>query len=167
MKYIESPRHWPTDRLKTTFGIVKHGEDTPFADLDALYTQIFSSVPAENINKVLAVFAVLLFDVSNFSKRLARIEAFLGLRYGDLNIILVHLHSILDIRAQEPWHEIQILHASLGDFLLDQRRAGIYHISPGYAHANLARYFMRCITHKVTNVDEGVSSLFFLRVIGF
>ena len=159
MKYIESPRHWPTDRLQTTLGIMTHGEDTPFADLDALYTQIFSSV--EDINKVLEVFAVLLFEKSkNFPKKSpALIEALLGLRNGDLNITLVDLHSILDIPPQPRKREIRILHASLGDFLLDQRRAGIYHINPGHAHANLARHFMRCITQNVT--DNGVSSLFF------
>ena len=153
MKYIESPRHWPTDRLKTILGIVRHGEDTPFADLDALYTQIFSSV--EGINKVLEVFAVLLFV--DFPKDSALIEALLGLRYGELNITLIDLHSILYISPQA--RQIRMLHASLRDFLLDQRRAGIYHINPEHAHANLARHFMRCITQKVT--DNGVSSLFF------
>ena len=158
MKYIESPRHWPTDRLKTTLGIMTHGKDTPFADLDALYTQIFSSV--EDINKVLEVFAVLLLvNFVNFPKSSALIEALLGLRYGDLNITLIDLHSILDIPPEARKREIRILHASLGDFLLDQRRAGSYYIDPGYAHANLARHFMRCITQNVT--DNGVSSLFF------
>ena len=162
MKYIESPRHWPTDRLKTILGIMRHGEDTPFADLDALYTQIFSSV--EDINKVLEVFAVLLLvKFSYFTKSLARVEALLSLWYGDLNITLIDLHSILDIPPQAHKLEIRILHASLGDFLLDQRRAGIYHINPGHAHANLAQYFMRCIIQKVTN--NGVSLFFSLKTI--
>ena len=165
MKYIESPRHWPTDRLETILGIMSHGEDTPFADLDALYTQIFSSV--EDINKVLAVFAVLLFvNLANFPKSPALIEALLGLRYGDLNITLTDLHSILDIRAEAQVCGIQILHASLGDFLLDHTRAGVYHINPAHAHANLARHFVRCITQKVT--DYGVLlSLFLFDIIRF
>ena len=159
MKYIESPRHWPTDRLKTILGIMTHGDDTPFADLDALYTQIFSSV--EDISKVLDVFTVLLFDTSGKSKSLAFMEAFVGLRYGDLNITLIDLHSILYIPPQAREGEIRILHASLRDFLLDQTRGGTaYHINPGYAHAKLARYFVRCIS-QVT--DKGVSSLFFFR----
>ena len=75
MKYIELHRHWPTDRLKTILGIMTHGEDTPFADLDALYTQIFSSV--EDINKVLEVFVVLLFvNTPKFPHISASIEAF-------------------------------------------------------------------------------------------
>ena len=163
MKYIESPRHWPTDRLKTTLGIMRHGEDTPFADLDALYMQIFSSV--EDINKVLEVFAVLLFDMSGFPKSLVFMETLLGLRYGDLEITLIDLHSILDIPLQACEGEIRILHASLRDFLLDQKRAGIYHINSGHAHANLAQHCMRCITQRGT--DNGVSSLFSLSVVGF
>ena len=112
----------------------------------------------EDINKVLEVFAVLLFDMSGFPKSLVFMETLLGLRYGDLNITLIDLHSILDISPQARKGEIRILHASLRDFLLDQRRAGIYHINPGHAHANLARHFMRCITQKVT--DYGASSLY-------
>ena len=157
IKYIESSRHWPTDRLKTIFGIVSHRKDTPFADLDALYTQIFSSV--EDINKVLEVLGVLLFDMSEFPKSLALIETLLGLRCGDLNITLIDLHSILDIPTQAHKGEIGILHASLGDFLLDQTRAGVYYINPGHVHGNLARHFMRCIP-QVTDFG-GVSSLFF------
>ena len=38
MKYVESSRHWPTDRLEIIFGIMSRGKDTPFADLDGLYT---------------------------------------------------------------------------------------------------------------------------------
>ena len=168
IKYIESPRHRPTDRLEIILGIMRHGEDTPFADLDALYTQIFSSIKVEDKNKVLEVFGALLFvKIPNFPKSPALIETLLGLRSGDLDITLIDLHSILDIPAQDRTTEIQILHASLGDFLLDQTRAGNYHINPGHAHANLAQHFMRCITQEATDLDPGMSSFFFSSVFRF
>ena len=164
MKYVKSPHHWPTDRLGIILGITSRGEDTPFADLDALYSHIFSSV--KDNDKVLGVFSVLLFvKESGIRKTSALIEGLLGLRSGDLMITLIDLHSILDIPAQEDAGEIRVLHASLGDFLLDQSRSGNYHLDQGYAHANLARHLMRCITQKVTG-NHGMS-LFFSNVLGF
>ena len=149
MKYIESPRHWPTDRLEIIFGIMNRGNDTPFAELDALYTHIFSSV--EDINKVLEVFSVLLLvKTSRVRKSVAFIEDLLGLRNGDLNVTLVDLHSILDIPAKAEPGEIRVLHASLGDFLLDQARSGKYHVHQGHSHAGLARHLIRCISQQVT-----------------
>ena len=157
MKYVESPRHWPTDRLAIIFGIMSCGNDTPFAALDALYTHIFSSV--EDINKVLEVFSVLLLvKTSRFRKSSKLIEDLLGLRRGDLNVTLLDLHSILDIPLKAASGEIRILHASLGDFLLDQARSRTYHINQGHAHANLTRHLMRRISQWVTDCP---SMLFF------
>ncbi|KAF8962499.1 hypothetical protein BDZ97DRAFT_1733030, partial [Flammula alnicola] len=42
MKFIESPRHHPMDRLNLILGMSPPGNHTPFAELDALYTQILS-----------------------------------------------------------------------------------------------------------------------------
>ncbi|KAF8798371.1 hypothetical protein BYT27DRAFT_7228440 [Phlegmacium glaucopus] len=141
MKYIESPRHWPTDRLGIILGIMSRGKDTPFAALDELYTYIFSSV--EDINKVLEVFSVLLLVKTGYVKSPALIEDLLGLRRDDLKITLIDLHSILDIPFNVHAGEIRVLHASLVDFLLDKSRSGNYHISQGLAHANLARHLLR------------------------
>ena len=147
MKYVESPRHWPTDRLEIIFGIMSRGKDTPFADLDALYTYIFSVV--EDIEKVLEVFRVLLLVSSRVIKNSALIEGLLCLRNGDLNITLIDLHSILDIPVGAG--EIRVLHASLGDYLLDPSRSGVYHLSLGHAHANLTRHLMSCIFRNATD----------------
>jgi hypothetical protein len=44
IRYIESRRHQPEDRLKTVLDLKSSEGDTPFAALDALYLQSFSSV---------------------------------------------------------------------------------------------------------------------------
>jgi hypothetical protein len=107
MKYLESPRHWPTKRLEVIFGIMSPGKDTPFADLDALYSFIFSSV--EDIDKVLDVFRILLFvQTSSFDKTPAFIEDLLALPRNDLKITLIDLHSILDIPTLESGEAIRI-----------------------------------------------------------
>ena len=165
MKYVGSPRRWPTDRLEIIFGIISRGKDTPFADLDALYTHIFSSV--EDINKVLDVFRVLVFvKTSVILRSSALIEDLLGLRSGDLMITLIDLHSILDIPFEAHAGEIRVLHASLGDFLLDQTRSGDYHIHQGHAHTFLAQRLIRCFPQKVTS-NHGMSLLLFKHHIGF
>jgi hypothetical protein len=158
MKYVESHRHWPMKRLEIIVGIMSRGRDTPFAGLDALYSFIFSSV--EDIDKVLDVFRILLFvQTSSFHKTPAFIEGLLALPRNDLKITLIDLHSILDIPALEDGKAIRVLHASLGDFLLDQTRSGNYYINQGDAHATLAQHLVDCIPQKVTE-NLGMSFLF-------
>ncbi|KAF8798343.1 hypothetical protein BYT27DRAFT_6902617 [Phlegmacium glaucopus] len=154
MKYIESPRHWPTDRLEIIFGIMSRGKDTPFAALDELYTYIFSSVG--DINKVLEVFKVLLLMKASIRKCSAFIEDLLGLRRDDLKITLIDLHSILDIPFKADAGEIRVLHASLGDFLLDKSRSGDYHINQGHAHANLTQHLIRFVPRTTRNHEISV-----------
>ncbi|KAF8798348.1 hypothetical protein BYT27DRAFT_7264914 [Phlegmacium glaucopus] len=98
--------HLPTDRLRIVLGIMSRGKDTPFASLDEFYTYIFSVV--ENINKVLEVFSVLLLVKTSLAwKSPDFIETLLGLRSGDLKIMSIDLHSILDIPVQVDAGEIQ------------------------------------------------------------
>jgi len=53
-KYVNSPRHWPPDRLNIIFGKSKPGQETPFAELDSLYHLILSTVAdAEKLQDVL------------------------------------------------------------------------------------------------------------------
>ncbi|KAF8798344.1 hypothetical protein BYT27DRAFT_6902614 [Phlegmacium glaucopus] len=152
MKYIESTRHWPTDRLEIILGIMSRGKDTPFAALDELYTFIFSSV--EDINKVLEVFSVLLLVKTGYVKSPGLIEDLLGLRRDDLKVTLIDLHSILDIPFRGDAGEIRVLHASLEDFLLDKSRSGDYHIDRRYAHAYLAQLLLRYIPQMNTSNHE-------------
>lgn len=155
MKYIESRRHSPMERLKVILGIISHGKDTPYADLDALYTHIFSSVA--DIDKVKDVFSVLLLvNTPSFVKSSDSIEKFLGRPEDELRTTLTDLHSILDI----PTHpnQIRVLHASLGEFLLDQARSGDYYIDQAQAHARLTQHLTRSIPHTIP--DEASMSFF-------
>ena len=82
-KYVNSHRHWPPDRSKIIFGQSDPGQETPFAELDALYHFILSS--AADIEKVNDVFLVLVLHPFQ-SKGLempASIERFLFYRPGE------------------------------------------------------------------------------------
>ncbi|KAF8799040.1 hypothetical protein BYT27DRAFT_7202813 [Phlegmacium glaucopus] len=163
IKFVESPRHRPTDRLDIIFGLKTLGKQVPFAELDALYRLIFLS--AENIEAVLEVFAFrLLFPSRNnlHDERLGIftpyvIENFLGYQPGELQIILADLHSAIFVPSpslHSPWAEpqLRIFHASLGDFLFDRSRSGDLFIDASKAHARMAEI---CIQHMIPIVEMG------------
>lgn len=138
MKYLESRRHLPTERLQIIFGLTSPGKDTPFAELDVLYNHIFSSVG--DIDKVIDLFCVLLFtDTSTVKKTPTEVEEFLFLIPGEIDIILSELHSIISVPSpDDPQGILRISHASLSDFLLDRSRAGKFFIDTGVGHAKIA-----------------------------
>jgi hypothetical protein len=99
IQFVDSHRHWPPDRLKIIFGILPRGKTTPFAEMDALYSHILFAA-SENIDKVLDIFAVLLFRRSPHPDRLPTIqflESFLSYRPGEVFVVLSDLHSIISL----------------------------------------------------------------------
>jgi hypothetical protein len=144
MKYLESRRHLPAERLQIIFGLTSPGNDTPFAELDALYNHIFSSVG--DIDKVIDLFCVLLLftNKSTVAKTPTEIEEFLFLIPGEIDIILSELHSIISVPSpDDPKGILRISHASLSDFLLDHSRAGKFFIDTGVGHAKIASLLLK------------------------
>ncbi|KAF8181613.1 hypothetical protein BJ912DRAFT_608505 [Pholiota molesta] len=143
MKYLESRRHLPTERLQIIFGLTSPGKDTPFAELDALYNHIFSSVG--DIDNVINLFCVLLFTKkSTVEKTPTEIEKFLFLVPGEIDIVLSELHSIISVPSpDDPKGILRISHASLSDFLLDRSRAGKFFIDTGVGHAKIASLLLK------------------------
>ena len=61
---------------------------------------------------------------------------------------LCHLHSIVRIPNNiDDDTGVGLYHASLGDFLFDSQRAGIYHIKMESAHATLAESCLRILSN--------------------
>lgn len=127
--------------------IAGRGRDNPFAELDALYNRIFSTV--DDIHTVLQLLSILLFAKEHWFPRtvnLNLIEGLLDLKGDALHRKLIRLHSILDIPAlDDDKTEIRILHPSLKDFLQDRTRSGQYYIDEGGAHAKLTQRLMTFI----------------------
>ena len=107
--YVSSIRHKPSDRLDVVLGIRPPQRDLPFAELDALYTHIFTSV--EEIEPVLEILSLVLLSdpYSSSFLRLPTIEEFISLQPGDVEVYLGDLSSLLNIG---PDQKITILHAS-------------------------------------------------------
>ena len=173
MKYLDSPHSLPTDGLDVIFGLSNPGIDTPFAELDALYIHIFSTV--KNPNKVLEILGFILLrqvDVDASAELWTRrllspqliaaapqlLEDLFFLRRGEIYIILTDLHSIVDVPAPDTdrtLSTIRLFHASLGDFLLDKSRSATFYIDAGNAHANLTQYFLKHLSKADLSMSEG------------
>ncbi|KIM43687.1 hypothetical protein M413DRAFT_443595 [Hebeloma cylindrosporum] len=136
LKFLESPRHRPQDRLNIIFGISAAENATPFAELDALYSQIFSTVI--DIEKLRDVLSVILLT-AHIPKTQTAIEEFLSYSSGTVDILFSDLPSVIALPSlEEPDSQIQILHASLTDFLYDRSRSGNMFIDVEAAHAFIA-----------------------------
>jgi hypothetical protein len=117
VKFVESNRHHPVARLNIILGISPPGSMSPFAELDALYNQILSSV--DNITltlRVLSLYTTAPYLGNSLGKSA---EPFLSLEEGDIDLALIDLSSI--VLYNESSGEVEILHASLVDFLSDKR----------------------------------------------
>ena len=149
IKFIDSHRHWPPDRLDIIFGILPPGKTTPFAEIDALYSYILSAA-SDNIEKILDIFTVLLFlriSHPSWQPAMPFLESFLSYRTGEIFMVLSDMHSIISVPSpHQSYMSLQFLHASLGDFLVDRSRSGEdFFLDPGVAHRKIATWMMNKI----------------------
>jgi len=145
MRFVEAYQHMPTERLKIIFSAepLSVENDTPFAELDALYSRIFSAVASHNISKVLDILSVLLLT-SNIDMTPDRKSEFLSYGPGEVYTVLTDLHSLISIPSADdgPGRHLYSIHASLADFLLDRCRSREYFIDKPMAYTKLVR---RCL----------------------
>jgi len=145
IKFIDSHRHWPPDRLDIIFGISPCRKTIPFAEMDSLYLHILTSA-SDNIETALEIFAVLLFLHHRDLRITPRfIESFLSLREGEVFMILSDLHSIVSVPSpDEQDSPLRLFHASLGDFLTDRSRSGdTFFLDSGVCHRNIVNRIVR------------------------
>ncbi|KAF4621647.1 hypothetical protein D9613_012798 [Agrocybe pediades] len=115
IRYVESPRHRPDQRLNVIFHLRPPFKDLPFTELDALYRLIISK--AEDPSIALDILAFL--ALYGWSETVD-IEAILQLERGTVEVLLADLHSIVRVSR----YSVGYLHKSLGDFLAEPQRAG-------------------------------------------
>ncbi|KAF8194541.1 hypothetical protein BJ912DRAFT_175686 [Pholiota molesta] len=127
LKFIDSIRHHPAERLDIIFGLLARGQvgKTPFALLDALYHYILSSVaePA----KVLQILTTLVLLIPSYTLALTidKIDKLLDL---DVRRVLVDMHALISVPPPGEDVALRFHHASLYDFLMDQSRSHDFYI---------------------------------------
>jgi NACHT domain len=152
IKFIDSHRHWPPDRLDIIFGVSPRGKTTPFAEMDSLYSHILTSA-SDNIDRALENFAVLLFlhhRVLQITPRF--IESFLSLREGEVFTLLSDLHSIMAVPSADKRDvPLRFFHASFGDFLTDHSRSGdTFFLDSGVCHRNIVNRIIKQIMNPAS-----------------
>ena len=122
VNFISDPAASPSARLDIIRGLRPTGRLTPFAELDALYRQIFSQV--DDIAQTLECLA---YRILARNKNLQHIMYFFEYEAVDVQSILAPLASVLF--CDVDGNEITLLHASVADFLCDKARSGAYCIN--------------------------------------
>ncbi|KDR81237.1 hypothetical protein GALMADRAFT_136264 [Galerina marginata CBS 339.88] len=147
LNFVASPRHQPTDRLEIVLGVRPAIGEAPFAELDALYTHVFSGV--DDIVAVQQILGLLIvgrpygdsYD-AGFFERLYSMEP------GRTSLILIDLSSLIAVNETVTRLGtivfVRILHASLKEFLLDPSRSKNLYISPAERHTE---YALLCFQH--------------------
>jgi len=153
VKYISSIRYLPSDRLDVILGI-KPSEDSPFSELDALYTHILSSVEdAEIMKQIMGVlFLVNSTDLNQslpnaFARTTKGLASLLFLSPATVLSCLNDLSSVLGISEashSKVGEEITVHHVSLGDYLFNKDRSGNFYTDPTSFFKN---FVSQCLRH--------------------
>ncbi|KIM35700.1 hypothetical protein M413DRAFT_449637 [Hebeloma cylindrosporum] len=135
IKFVSSPRHRPDHRLEIILDLRRKGKDLPFAELDALYRYVLSSV--EDSNTTVQIIATAL--TLSYGGDISILTGILDLSPSDIKLHLIDLGSL--VKYEE--HFLRILHASLGDFLFDQARSQELHIDRRSIHTKIIQAVLR------------------------
>ncbi|KAF4613271.1 hypothetical protein D9613_010716 [Agrocybe pediades] len=150
IRYVDSPRHRPDQRLNAIFKLRPPFKDLPFTELDALYRLIISK--AEDLPRVLDILA---FPALYGYYSLRYIEAILQLEPRSVEVLLADLYSIVTI----SYGDVGFLHKSLTDFLAEPQRAGdLYQDLSRAQLSHVARMISFFSTHSASlrrNISAG------------
>ncbi|KDR74792.1 hypothetical protein GALMADRAFT_249682 [Galerina marginata CBS 339.88] len=153
VKFVKSTRHRPPQRLEIILGIRPVQHERPFAELDALYMHILSSVA--NLEAAVQILALQL--LSKYPFKVNKMEILLSLDTGDIPILLCDLTSLVSVDESEsfgnPGTVLRVFHASLGDFLFDQSRSKQFWINAPLRHAEFAVLYLQDLTRVKTYDD--------------
>ena len=145
VKYISSNRHQPVRRLEIILGTQSPRNDLPFAELDALYLGLLSSV--EDVKATLRLLSVLILaDLDPKTPKV--VGAFMFLDPDEVQCLLLDLTSIVE--CVDKYTPIRMLHASFPDFLLDQSRSKEYYIDFSMIQTEIAQL---CLSHNAMHKD--------------
>ncbi|KAJ7681850.1 hypothetical protein DFH06DRAFT_1314105 [Mycena polygramma] len=118
--FVDDKYFRPTQRLAAVQHFSLVDSDAPFAALDQLYTQILSGVPARFRSRLRDIVVVLCRGLTP-----SQVDLLFEMQPGDVELILHSLHSVLHVDQKTGF--IRAHHASLLDFLDDERRSGTFH----------------------------------------
>ncbi|PPQ85050.1 hypothetical protein CVT25_010272 [Psilocybe cyanescens] len=140
IKFVKSSRHRPPQRLEIVLGLRPVQRDIPFAELDALYMHILSS--AENPEAVLQILAYHFLTQSVVIMYQGVDLNLFSLFPEDVFELFCDLTSLVSVTVDRDAAFLDIFHASLEDFLLDQSRSQQFWIDSKIWHAKFAHLYI-------------------------
>ncbi|KAJ3501031.1 hypothetical protein NLJ89_g9526 [Agrocybe chaxingu] len=144
IRYLDSPFHLPSDRLGAVLQLRPLEKDLPFTELDVLYTHILSGVAdLPTVLQILGMKFALQFypGPDTGCGDIEMVETIMGLRAGDVSILLSGLSSLL--KCQDAY--IVIHHSSFLDFLQNERRSRRFYIDIREVHTKIARCVLQSL----------------------
>ena len=134
-KFVSSHRHRPDHRLEIILGLRPKDKDLPFAELDAVYRFILSSVE-DSITVVQIIATVLTLPVQGY---IIAMTGILDLSPSDIKLCLIDLGSLVECGEDK----LKVLHATLGDFLFDEARSQELYVNGRLIHTKIMQALLR------------------------
>ena len=160
IKFIDDRHSQPQKRLDLILGTMHHGKFSPFAEVDALYTQILDNVFDKDMS--LRCLYILVFSSNDhiwkFLCHPHCLSQLLQLDSGEVQLLLRDLHSVLDVPGQSEDRRISIRHKSFADFLSSEARSGKYFLKQDFIMAEIARLLWSCLRkwlNELRDLDSG------------
>ena len=138
VKFVSSRRHRPNHQLEIILGLRPNGKDLPFAELDALYRHILSSVE-DTTTTVQIIASVLTLQTP---QKLEALSSIFNVSEGDIKLRLIDLGSLVEC-GDSLRSQLKVLHASIGDFLFDEARSQELHVNRRAIHTKIVQVLLR------------------------
>lgn len=129
MNFLSLPRAHPAHQLDIVRGLRPLGLSTPFAHLDALYRHILSQMQDTKTTT-----DILAYTILGKRTNIVSVANFFNVSTVNVHVALSELTSVIVCKE----HNVQFLHASLPDFLLDRARSQEFHINAEIYAADLS-----------------------------
>ncbi|KAF5319554.1 hypothetical protein D9619_008316 [Psilocybe cf. subviscida] len=132
IRYIQYSTASPRLSLLTIHGIRPAADHSPYAQLDAIYSYVFSK--SRNLQAIIFClgvhFAATIPAEGWALSKITFIKLLHSTGYGSIEIesLFADFVAIISVRAT-PHLRLAFYHASLSDYLLDRSRSGIYHVN--------------------------------------
>ncbi|KAF9068246.1 hypothetical protein BDP27DRAFT_1295417 [Rhodocollybia butyracea] len=158
LKYIDGDGAVPADRLEVVLGIQPlEGAESPFVDLDALYSQILSTAHKKSPKLVHILGAIIVFMDNKISQEvLVHLLAVEMKSLGALRAALSSVHSLFN--GPSPVEsDLHFCHASFVDFLSNRQRSLQLYIDKSDGHDYLAQCCLSAM--EVLHSEPGTQSI--------
>ena len=128
-------RTMPDHRLEIILDLRAKGKELPFSELDKLYRYVLSSV--EDTTTTVDIIATAL--TLRYRPDKAALTDVLDLLPSDIKLHLIDVGSLVEYGEDDF---LEILHASLGDFLFDESRSQELYIDRRSIHTKILQWFL-------------------------